>query len=230
MVCLEAREAEALILFLSSIIPRMQVRLLISKGLSSLEVRCCSISKLLRLNWQIIADLQMMLTVYREAGLSALAGTSDFRTITTRAFGTEDAKEPASSKDQHAARLTYDLFLDRIINYVSAYVVKILGAPNGKSDGHSGADSLSGLDGIVFSGGIGEKSVELRRDVGAYFKWLGVEVDESANKAAGKSDDPKQVVFPISAKSSKIKLFMCLTVCSLILLRRLLERAHRTFD
>lgn len=71
------------------------------------------------------------------------------------------------------------------------------------------------LDGIVFSGGIGEKSVELRRDVAAYFKWLAVEVDDAANKAAGESDDPEQNVFEISAKNSKFKIFMCLTVCVL---------------
>lgn len=65
----------------------------------------------------------------------------------------------------------------------------------------------------MLSGGIGEKSVELRRDIAAYFKWLGVEVDDAANKSAGKSDDSEQKVFEISAKNSQFKIFMCLTVC-----------------
>lgn len=135
----------------------------------------------------------------------ALAGTSDFRTITVRAFGTTEAKS-ASEEDQHASRLAYNLFLDRIVNFVSAYVVKILGAPS-----PHGQSVPSTLDGIVFSGGIGEKSVELRRDVAAYFKWLGVEIDDATNAAAGKSDEPNQQVFEISAKHSRFKVFVCLT-------------------
>lgn len=140
----------------------------------------------------------------REAGLVALAGTSDFAIISMRTFGVGSGAK-ASSSEKASAKLTYNLFLDRIINYVSSYVVKILGAPS------EGSHPLT-LDGIVFSGGIGEKSVELRRDVAAYFKWLGVEIDEKANKSAGKSGDPNQTVFEISTAKSKFKVFMCLTV------------------
>ncbi|KAF8317594.1 acetate kinase [Clavulina sp. PMI_390] len=134
----------------------------------------------------------------KEAGLSALAGTSDFRTIALRALSS--SSDTGTDEERKAAKLTYNLFTDRIVNYVSAYVVKLLGAPG---------SSASQLDGIVFSGGIGEKSVELRRDVLAYFHWIGVEVDESANKSAGKDDT--KVVFEITKATSKVKAFMCLT-------------------
>ncbi|QRV92426.1 acetate kinase [Ceratobasidium sp. AG-Ba] len=75
----------------------------------------------------------------KQGGLQALAGTSNFGEITLNV-----------SKDDKA-RLAYNVFLDRLMNYIGSYVVKAYGAGGG-------------LDGIAFSGGIGERSVELRRD------------------------------------------------------------------
>lgn len=135
----------------------------------------------------------------REAGLSSLAGTSDFKIIASQAMGTG---ESGTKEDQDACKLTYDLFIDRIINFVAPYVVKIL-------------SSSSALDGIVFSGGIGEKSSDLRRDITAHFKWMGVELEEKLNNDAGKGDDEK-VVWEITKEGSKIKAFMCLTVSATI--------------
>ena len=43
--------------------------------------------------------------------------------------------------------------------------------------------AMGGVDRIVFSGGIGEKSATLRRRIMANFKYLGFEVDTSSNKA-----------------------------------------------
>jgi len=65
------------------------------------------------------------------------------------------------------------------------------------------------LDGIVLSGGIGEKGVELRKDLGAYFGWLGLEVDDARNEAVGK--DEEKTVFEISKEGSKLKMFVALT-------------------
>ena len=145
---------------------------------------------------------------FREAGFAALTGTSDFRTITTRAWPKKN--DSVRPEDEYAAKLAYNLFLDRIINYVSSYVVKILGTPLPNSS------RPPSLDGIVFSGGIGEKSVELRRDVTAYFKWLGVEIDDEKNASAGKEGNDDQNVFLISKDGSKFGIFMCLTVSSFL--------------
>jgi acetate kinase len=41
--------------------------------------------------------------------------------------------------------------------------------------------ALGGLDGLVFTGGIGEHAAEIRRAVGARLAWLGLEIDEAAN-------------------------------------------------
>jgi acetate kinase len=47
------------------------------------------------------------------------------------------------------------------------------------------AASLGGLDGLVFTGGIGERSAIIRGRVCAAAAWLGVAVDEAANAAGG---------------------------------------------
>jgi acetate kinase len=55
--------------------------------------------------------------------------------------------------------------------------------------------SLDEIDGIVFSGGIGEKASILRADVLRNFSWLGAEVGQ----------DSEGVVSCITTESSKLK-------------------------
>ena len=43
------------------------------------------------------------------------------------------------------------------------------------------ATTLGGLDGIVFTAGIGEHQPRIRRDVCRHLAWLGVEIDAAAN-------------------------------------------------
>jgi len=43
------------------------------------------------------------------------------------------------------------------------------------------ASTLLGLDALVFTGGIGENSANLRAAVAARLGWLGLELDEAAN-------------------------------------------------
>lgn len=93
------------------------------------------------------------------------------------------------------------------MNYVGAYVVKIMGT---KPTPKSGA-----LDGIIFSGGIGEKSVELRKDLGDIFGWLGVEIDDKKNSSVGKGDEDRKV-WEITKDGAKLKVFVCLTVSVMV--------------
>jgi acetate kinase len=44
---------------------------------------------------------------------------------------------------------------------------------------------LGGIDGLVFTAGIGENSAEIRRRIGESCAWLGVEIDGPANEAGG---------------------------------------------
>ncbi|KAK0188697.1 acetate and butyrate kinase [Armillaria mellea] len=81
-----------------------------------------------------------------KSGWKSLTGTTDFGLVTRR------AKE-GSEVDQ----LAFDLFKDRILNYVGSYHLKLSGV----------------VDAVVFAGGIGERSVELRAAVADKLKCLG---------------------------------------------------------
>lgn len=120
----------------------------------------------------------------REGGVQAIAGTSNFGTITAQMANNETYK------------LAYDVFLDRLLNYIGAYFLKLRSSPEA-------------LDGIVFSGGIGERSANLRRDVAGYFAWLGCGVDDAANDAGPKDGT---AVTRVTKDGSKVRIFVCLTV------------------
>lgn len=76
--------------------------------------------------------------------------------------------EITSSLDDPASKLAYSIFLDRIISFVGAYIVK-LGGP-------------SKIDALVFAGGIGEHSAKLRSDVTSAVECVGFKVvDEERN-------------------------------------------------
>jgi acetate kinase len=66
---------------------------------------------------------------------------------------------------------------------------------------------LSGLDALVFSGGIGENSSRIRDSVCRDFEWLGIEIDEKRN-AAGEttvsSDRSPVQVFVIPTNEEKM--------------------------
>lgn len=62
------------------------------------------------------------------------------------------------------AREAIDLFVSRIVREIGAL-----------------AATLGGLDGLVFTGGIGENAAEIRRLVSARLAWLGLSLDAAAN-------------------------------------------------
>jgi acetate kinase len=72
--------------------------------------------------------------------------------------------EAEQGSDQHA--LALDIFCHRIKKYIGAY-----------------AAVLGGLDAVVFTGGIGEKSSHVRSEVLGSLSFLGVEIDEERNEA-----------------------------------------------
>jgi len=47
------------------------------------------------------------------------------------------------------------------------------------------AAALGGIDALVFTGGIGENAAAIRARVCGDAEWLGVRIDESANRAGG---------------------------------------------
>lgn len=80
-----------------------------------------------------------------ESGLLALAGTKDMREVLARRPSDTDA------------RLAYEVFMHRLVTQIAAM-----------------AGALGGLDVLVFTGGIGENSAEIRDDCTQRLAWLGV--------------------------------------------------------
>ncbi|KAK4705701.1 acetate kinase, partial [Phenoliferia sp. Uapishka_3] len=113
----------------------------------------------------------------KESGFQALTGTNDFGVITSRAF---DEPSKCSAKEKEVALMTYQLYLDRLILFVTSYVATLFSSPTHNT-----------LDGLVFSGGIGEHSVRLRSDILNSLKWVedfsgsGGGVDVTANEKSG---------------------------------------------
>jgi acetate kinase len=120
----------------------------------------------------------------RKSGLQALAGTTNFGTILSRISGSSSDPE----EDCKKAKLAYAVYLDRLLSYISQYLFKLLSST-----------PLEEIDGIVFSGGIGEKGAELRRDVLQKFQWLGAEIDQQGNETS------KGEVRAITTEQSKLK-------------------------
>ncbi|MGB9149720.1 MAG: acetate/propionate family kinase [Burkholderiales bacterium] len=99
--------------------------------------------------------------LYRQSGLLGVSGIS------------ADMRILRESSDPHA-REAIDLFVYRI----------------GRELG-SMAAALGGLDGLVFTGGIGEHDIEVRRRVGEAAAWLGTRIDAAANQSANGSKAQK---------------------------------------
>lgn len=89
--------------------------------------------------------------LYHECGLKGLSGT------------TGDMRE-LLAQGTPAARLAVDVFVHRIAQGVAAM-----------------ATSMSGIDGLVFTAGIGEHAAAVRAAVVARLGLFGAEIDESAN-------------------------------------------------
>ncbi|KAL2067153.1 hypothetical protein VTL71DRAFT_1577 [Oculimacula yallundae] len=112
----------------------------------------------------------------KESGWKALTGTTDFGTI--------------ASSDDPKMKLAFNIFLDRVLNYIGGYYVVL----NGK------------VDALVFAGGIGEKSDLLRRKVAENMACLGFEIDEEAN---GKKIE--DVVQSVGKEGARHKFLVCKT-------------------
>ncbi len=89
--------------------------------------------------------------------------------------------------------MAFDLFKDRVLNYIGSYHLKL----DGK------------VDALVFSGGIGERSVELRNAIGARLECLGYSGVGSANEDA---DHKEGVVIDVSRGHPETKrILICRT-------------------
>lgn len=128
----------------------------------------------------------------KKSGWKVLTGTTDFGAI--------------SASDREEDVLAFNIFVDRVLNYVAPYFIKL--------DGE--------VDALVFAGGIGERGVKLRKAVVESVRCLGFALDEAKNGQPG--DD---VVTDVSAASAKHKTLICRTDEQLEMARGVIEDRDR---
>lgn len=129
----------------------------------------------------------------RKSGWKSLTGTTDFRVISEKAELNDPDPEIAA---RNPNRLAFDLFVDRVLNYVGSYYLKLEGK----------------VDALVFAGGIGERSVELRETIARRVQCLGFEaLDAEAN--GRKFSSTEDVVAISVAKSAGTEKRKQILVC-----------------
>lgn len=95
----------------------------------------------------------------KHSGLQGISGvSSDMREV---------IKE--MNEGNKKAKLAFDVFCYRVKKYVGAYVA-----------------ALGGLDALVFTGGIGENSPDVRKAICDNLEYLGIEFDKAANSSKEK--------------------------------------------
>jgi acetate kinase len=107
--------------------------------------------------------------LYKKSGLIGISGISN------------DMRALLASSEP-AARLAVDYFVYRAAKEIGAL-----------------AAVLGGIDGLVFTAGIGENSTEIRKRICEASSWLGIDVDDDANAQKG----PR-----ISTSTSKVSAWM----------------------
>ncbi len=123
--------------------------------------------------------------VNKTSGLSAISGMApDFRVI-----------EEASNTDNKMAKIAIDQFNYSIAGYIAKYAV-----------------ALDGVDYIVFTGGVGENQINIRREVCKKLQFMGVKLDLEANNIRGEEK-------VISAPDSKVKVYVIPTNEELMIAR-----------
>ena len=92
----------------------------------------------------------------KQSGLLGISGlTSDMRELLAEAHEENDRR----------ARLAIEIFCYRARKYIGAYLA-----------------AMNGADAVVFTGGIGENSWEVRSRICDGLQWLGLELDEDQNR------------------------------------------------
>ena len=95
----------------------------------------------------------------KKSGVLGVSGvSSDFRDI-----------EAAAKEGNKRAQLSLDMFVYRVAKYVGAY-----------------AAAMNGVDCIAFTAGLGENDATTRKNICSYLEFLGITVDDEANKERGK--------------------------------------------
>ena len=122
----------------------------------------------------------------KKSGLYGITGLNpDFREIELASY---DENKPK-------AKIAIDLFVKTIASFIAKYAV-----------------SLKGLDAIVFTGGIGENQVNIRKRVCESLEWFGVKIDLEKNNVQSKQVE-------ISSEDATVRTFIIPTNEELVIAR-----------
>ncbi|MCI8581917.1 MAG: acetate kinase [Dorea sp.] len=116
----------------------------------------------------------LMNVLNKKSGVEGISGvSSDFRDL-----------DNAADEGNNRAKIALEVFIYRIAKYVGAY-----------------AAAMNGVDVIAFTAGIGENAGNVRAGVCKYLGYLGIEINEEANKKRGEE-------ITISTADSKVKVMV----------------------
>ena len=125
----------------------------------------------------------------KKSGVYGMTGiSSDFRDI-----------EDAAADNNELAQVALESYAKRVKKYIGAY-----------------AAEMNGVDAVVFTAGVGENGIDMRADIMANMDFLGMKLDEEANKVRGKER-------VISTEDSKVKILLIPTNEELMIARDTLE-------
>jgi len=93
----------------------------------------------------------------KQSGLLGISGLTD---------NMQELLDEAHEHNDRRALLSIDLFCYRARKYIGAYLA-----------------AMGGADALVFTGGIGENSAEVRQQICEGLEWLGLELDRDRNRA-----------------------------------------------
>ena len=133
-------------------------------------------------------NIDEVLTLFnKKSGILGMSGgvSTDFR----------DVKKAADSGN-HLAEVALDAFAYRVAKYIGSYTA-----------------AMNGVDAIAFTAGVGENDAPMRAEIMEYMGFLGVELDQEANKAAR----GKEAV--ISTPGSRVKVMVIPTNEELMIAR-----------
>lgn len=110
----------------------------------------------------------------KKSGVQGISGLApDFREI-----------EAASYGENERAAIAIEKFKYEIASYIAKYAV-----------------AMNGIDYIVFTGGVGENQINIRKGICEKLEFMGVKIDVEANNVRGEEKE-------ISAPDSKIKVYL----------------------
>ncbi|KAI0696786.1 acetate and butyrate kinase [Cytidiella melzeri] len=129
----------------------------------------------------------------KQSGWKAMTGTADFgEVVENMKANAQKVDKGEASENEAKWALAFDLFADRVMDFVGAYYLKLKGK----------------VDAVVFSGGIGEKNTELRDVVVRQMECLGFALDKSSNEAVDNQDG---VVVEIGKSKEQKRVLVCRT-------------------